>query len=172
MNGIVSSHSLPLPAWARRGVAVPALLAILVGLGAFSLAPSAHAAARTHTTSAHHVAGVQTDNGTVEGCPLGDVCVYPVNAGWNGGHPEARGEFYTYGVHVLQNEFNAHYVLNNQTGRALAYICLNANGTGCGSGYLCSYVSQGSLLANDDWVDVDLTSYNSIVLAPPKSGYC
>lgn len=172
MNNIFSFHSLTVPTGVQRRILVPALLAILVGLGAFSFAPSAHAAARTHPSSANGSAGPLDANGTVEGCPLGDVCIYPVNAGWNNGHPEARGELYTYGVHVLQNEYNAHYVLNNQTGRALAYICLNADGTNCGSGYLCSYVSQGSLLLNDDWADVDLTSYNSVKLTPAKSGYC
>src|SRR5215469_1060757 len=98
MNNNASFHSLPLPIRARRGTVVPALLAILVGLGAFSLAPSAHAA------SANRSAVALAASGTVEGCPLGDACIYPVNAGWNNGHPEARGMYYYYGTYVLSNE--------------------------------------------------------------------
>jgi hypothetical protein len=161
MNDNFSFHSLPLPTWARRRILVPALLAILVGLGAFSLAPSAHATARTHTASAHHAAGALTDSGTKEGCPLGYACIYPQNAGWNNGVPEARGMYYVYGTYVLQNEYKAHYVLNNQTGNAPIYLCYHADGTDC-SGTICPPY----------WINWDLTPFNSIVLAPPKSGLC
>jgi hypothetical protein len=171
MNTSFSFHPISLPTGARRRILVPALLAILLGLGAFSFAPSVYAASLTHTSAANGSAGSLAANGTVEGCPLGYACIYPVNAGWNNGHPEARGFFYTYGTHVLSNEFNTHRVFNNQTGSALVYLCYHADGTDC-DGPLCTYGDDGGLLYGYNYVDTNMTPYNSIKLTPPKSGYC
>jgi len=49
--------------------------------------------------SAAPTASATVAGGTVEGCPYGAVCIYPVNAGWNHGRPENRGIFWSYRVH-------------------------------------------------------------------------
>lgn len=89
--------------------------------------------------------------GTVEGCPFGDVCVYPQNAGWNGGHPSLT--FYTYGAHNLSNQLGSHYVFNNQSGAAVARLCTGYNGVGCGTEGHPGQV-----------INANLTPINSIVL--------
>jgi hypothetical protein len=58
---------------------------------------------------------------TVQGCPSGAVCIYPQNAGWNGGHPSLI--FFSYGYHNLTNQFGTHRFYNHQTGGASAYGC-------------------------------------------------
>ena len=63
-----------------------------------------------------------------EGCPSGAVCIYPENAGWNGGHPESNGIFYSYGYHNLSGQYGIHYVYNNQTGGASATLNWGYNG--------------------------------------------
>lgn len=179
MNHIFSFRPLPLPAWAQRGILVTAaLLAMLLGLGAFSLVPPAHAASHAQLSSANRSAGALSANGTVEGCPLGYACIYPVNAGWNGGVPEGRGFFFTYGVHPLSNEFNSHRVFNNQTSDALVWLCKDTAGTDCpmtvplGPLPLCAYSEFGKLFNGTDYADIDLTPYNSIKLTPfqPNKG--
>lgn len=177
MNNLFSFHPLPLPTWAQRGSLVAALLAILLGLGAFSFVPSAHAASWAQTSSTNRSAGSLNANGTVEGCPLGYACIYPVNAGWNHGVPEGRGFFFTYGVHPLSNEFNTHRVFNNQTGRALVFLCKNADGTDCPKYInglqilpLCTYSEFGGLINGVTYADIDLTPFNSIKLTPYQSG--
>lgn len=178
MNTIFSVHPLPLPTWARRGILVTVLLAMMLGLGAVSFAPSAHAASRAYTSSATRSAVALADNGTVEGCPSGYACIYPVNAGWNHGVPEGRGLFFTYGVHPLSNEFNTHRVFNNQTSKALVFLCYDTAGTNCptllDSPYplpLCAYSEFGALINNVDYADINLTPFNSIKLTPYQSGF-
>lgn len=171
MNHIFSFHPLPLPAWAQRGsLVMAALLAMLLGLGAFSVAPSAHAASHAQTASANRSAGALSANGTVEGCPLEAACIYPVNAGWNGGVPEGRGIFFTLGVHPLSNEFHRHRVFNNQTNNDLVWLCTDTAGTSClrvlsGTPLpLCAYSEFGALINGADFADFDLTMINSIKL--------
>jgi hypothetical protein len=89
--------------------------------------------------------------GTVNGCPAGDVCVYP-GASWNGGVPQL--EWSAYGAHDLSNMYGSHRVFNNQTGGAVAATCTQYGGGGCtwhGVGW---------------YADVDLTPVNSIGLMP------
>lgn len=86
-----------------------------------------------------------------EGCPYGAVCIYPQNAGWNGGHPSLF--FYSYGAHNLSNQLGTHRIYNNQSGGATMRTCTGYNGTGC----------QGYLPANN-YLDKNLTPINSITL--------
>jgi hypothetical protein len=102
-------------------------------------------------TNAHQ--GAMVSNSSTEGCPSGDACIYPENKGWNGGHPESNGYYYTYGVHELYGQYGDHYVFNNQTNNALVYLCKNTNGTNC----------YGPLYAGF-YTNFDLTPINSIVL--------
>jgi hypothetical protein len=92
------------------------------------------------------------------GCPSGAVCVYPQNAGWNGGHPSLF--FYSYGAHNLSNQFGTHRVFNHQYGGlyAFASTCLGYDGTG----RTVRVIPRGS------WSDENLTPINSIVLARPQ----
>ena len=91
--------------------------------------------------------------GTYQGCPSGYVCLYPQDAGWNGGNPSYK--WYSYGAHNLSNQFGTHRIFNNQTGGAIARNCTGYNGTGC----------QGVQAANT-YADYNYTPYNSVVLAP------
>jgi hypothetical protein len=89
---------------------------------------------------------------TVQGCPSGAVCIYPQNAGWNGGHPSLI--FYSYGYHNLTNQFGTHRFYNHQTGGASAYGCSGFGGT-------------GQMLFGGDaggWSDQNFTPANSVVL--------
>ncbi|GAB4004130.1 phage tail tip lysozyme [Nocardioides ultimimeridianus] len=89
--------------------------------------------------------------GTVNGCPAGDVCVYP-GASWNNGVPQLAWS--AYGAHDLSNMYGSHRVFNNQTGGAVAATCTQYGGGGCtwhGAGW---------------YADVDLTPVNSIALEP------
>lgn len=97
--------------------------------------------------------GAQAAGSTVEGCNYGYVCIYPENAGWNGGHPSLT--YYTYGAHNLSSQYGNHIVYNNQSGGATMRTCTGSNGTGC----------QGYLTANTYMVK-DLTPINSITLEP------
>ncbi|REK90341.1 hypothetical protein DY245_11065 [Streptomyces inhibens] len=89
--------------------------------------------------------------GTYEGCPYGAVCIYPQNAGWNGGHPSLV--YYSYGAHNLSNQFGTHRIFNNQSGGATVRVCTGYNGTGCGG-------------TTPPWTyyDRDFTPINSILL--------
>jgi hypothetical protein len=89
---------------------------------------------------------------TYQGCPAGYVCLYPQNAGWNGGRPSHK--WYTYGAHNLSNQFGIHRFFNNQTGGAVAQNCTGYNGTGC----------QGKQAAGT-WWDYNYTPYNSVRLS-------
>ncbi|UIJ34318.1 hypothetical protein [Allobranchiibius sp. GilTou73] len=106
--------------------------------GAAVVAPAAHA------------------GGTYEGCPYGAVCIYPQNAGWNGGHPEAGGVYWSYGAHNLSNQYGNHYVFNNQYGGARMAFNYGYNGT-----------HRRSTMNAYTYVDLDLYPINSITLLRP-----
>jgi hypothetical protein len=89
---------------------------------------------------------------TYQGCPAGYVCLYPQNAGWNGGHPSFK--WFRYGSYNLVNQFGTHRFLNNQTGGAVAQNCKGYNGTNC-----LGVQPAGS------WWDWDYTPINSVRLA-------
>jgi hypothetical protein len=91
--------------------------------------------------------------GSYEGCPSGYVCLYPENAGWNGGHPSAL--YYYYGAYNLSNQYGTHRFFNNQTGGAVGHIC-----TGYDGGGTCLGQPAGT------WSDDNFTPINSITLTP------
>lgn len=99
--------------------------------------------------------GSSPGGGSSEGCPSGDVCIYPEGTGWNGGHPESSGVYYNYGYYNLSGQYGTHRIFNNQTGGATLRPCTGSNGTGC----------QGALAAGS-YIDKDLTPINSITLEP------
>jgi hypothetical protein len=86
-----------------------------------------------------------------QGCPSGYVCLYPQNAGWNGGHPSAV--YYRYGAYNLVNQYGTHRFFNNQTGGAVGHICTGYNGGGT-----CLGQPAGT------WSDDNFTPINSITL--------
>jgi hypothetical protein len=88
-----------------------------------------------------------------QGCDPGYVCIYPQNAGWNGGHPSLA--YKTYGYHNLSGQYGVHRIFNNQTGGATMRTCTGYNGTGC-QGYLQAW----------SYMDKNLTPINSITLEP------
>jgi hypothetical protein len=88
---------------------------------------------------------------TIQGCPSGYVCVYPQNAGWNGGRPSHK--YYYYGVYNLRNQFGSHRVFNNQTGGAVVNLYSGYNGRN-------SIARMGATR----WNDINLTPVNSIRL--------
>lgn len=85
--------------------------------------------------------------GTYEGCPYGDVCIYP-NASWNGGHPQSsQGEFFYFGCYDLVNQFGVHRVFNNQYGGATVTLYY---GSGC----------------TDPYFTIDQYTYSDVNLTP------
>lgn len=88
-----------------------------------------------------------------QGCPAGYVCIYPRDKGWNGGHPEAGGLFYSYGAHNLSNQYGNHYIFNNQYDEAL--VTLDERPNGVDHAYL---ISAGTAAV------YNLTPINSITL--------
>ena len=129
MNNLFSFHMTNLPKWGHRVVLVAALLAVMLGFGALSFAPAAHAASLAQTSSATRSAAVMPAAGTVEGCPYWYACIYPENAGWNGGHPSLM--YYYYGTYQLYNQFGNHYIFNNQTNGSLFWLCTDSYGNTC-----------------------------------------
>jgi hypothetical protein len=119
----------------RRVAAAGLAVAAVVGVQTL-VAPSAEAA------------------GTYQGCPYGAVCVYPQNAGWNGGHPSLF--FYSYGAHNLSNQYGNHYVFNNQYGGASSTLNKGYNGA-----------SPYFRINAYNVCNCDLTPTNSITLLPP-----
>jgi hypothetical protein len=92
---------------------------------------------------------------TVNGCPLGYACIYPQNADPNHASPSLM--FYTYGVHLIYNQYGRHYAYNNQTDGAVMWFCTDSNGNNC-PGYL--------IAGTGGWAD--LTPINSIKLTRSK----
>lgn len=85
-------------------------------------------------------------------CPSGYVCIYPEGASrLNFSTPTNR--YYRYGTYKLSNQYNGHYVYNNQTGGAKVALCKNSNGTNC------PYT-----LGANQYVYYNLTPINSIKL--------
>lgn len=104
----------------------------------------------------------------VHGCPSGAVCVYPRNAGWNGGHPERGGVYFSYGAHNLHDQLGYHYVLNNQyidnrSGWPMVSLMTGYNGSGKASDVLDPVDGIG-LRKNGSWVNFNLTPINSLYL--------
>ncbi len=94
-------------------------------------------------------------SGTVQGCPRGAVCIYPANKGYNHGHPEAGGIFWSRGPHNLKGQYGVHRVLNNQYGGW--YVTLNKGSGG----------SHPAFRINEFYyTDYNLTPINSITLHP------
>jgi hypothetical protein len=88
-----------------------------------------------------------------QGCPSGYVCIYPRDQGWNGGHPEVGGLFYSYGAHNLSNQYGNHYIFNNQYGEALVTLDQRPNG-----------VDHAYLIPAGTAAVYNLTPINSITL--------
>lgn len=121
-------------------------------------AAAGHQASATSTTPSgvtpvlHRPSAVPA-SGTYEGCPYGDVCIYP-NASWNGGHPQSsQGEFFYFGCYDLVNQFGVHRVFNNQYGGATVTLYY---GSGCTDSYFT--IDQYT------YSDVNLTPIYSISL--------
>lgn len=89
--------------------------------------------------------------GEFQGCPLGYVCLYPQNAGWNNGVPSHR--WFYYGSYNLSNQFGTHRFFNNQTDGAKAWTCLNYGGTNCPTYQIAN-----------SWWDYNFTPINSVKL--------
>ncbi|MER5741799.1 hypothetical protein ACFV97_26365 [Streptomyces sp. NPDC059913] len=86
------------------------------------------------------------------GCPSGAACVYA-----EGKAPSAAtltDTYWSYGAHDLKNQYNSHWVANNQTGGASITLCYGYGGTTCTG----PTIYAGGMLA------VDLTKVNSIRL--------
>jgi hypothetical protein len=90
-------------------------------------------------------------------CPEGAVCIYP-----EGKDPAQDPNvnptyvFYSYGAHNIQNQFNRHWVYNNQHSNASAQLCRGANGVGCEDPIEAKWA-----------VYADLTPINSVKLNRP-----
>jgi hypothetical protein len=98
----------------------------------------------------------------VQGCDPGYVCIYPQNAGWNGGRPSHR--YLRYGCYNLSNMFGIHRLFNNQTGGVPMRTCLDYNCGRC-EGYL--FPPGWNPLHPDGWIDKNFTPVNSIILVRP-----
>jgi hypothetical protein len=119
---------------------------------ASAIAFAAVAIMATATASAS-AATASASAATYQGCSPGYVCIYPENAGWNGGQPSHT--YYRYGAHNLSGQYGIHRLFNNQTGGAGAYACTGYNGGG-----------QCWRLNTNNYWDINLTPINSIVLTP------
>jgi serine/threonine protein kinase len=122
--------------------------------------PTKQTAGATETATAHAATKAQTPTkiatqtaatSTLHGCPLGYACIYPEGAGWNGDRPSHK--FYYYDFYQLSNQYNYHYIVNNQTGGALFRLCTDWNGN------TCSYT-----LSAGYWTSYNLTPINSVRL--------
>jgi hypothetical protein len=131
---------------------------LLAGVATASAATIKAPASQAPVTNVRQlpVSGHAHPDATVEGCPSGYVCLYPENAGWNGGKPEST--YYVYGTYNLSNVLGNHYFFNNQTGNAEGAFCKGNNGTGT-----CYYQAAGT------WSEDNFTPINSILLAPAGS---
>ena len=87
---------------------------------AAALIPAAGAQAASTSSSSHEVraVGSQRADGTSNGCPSGDVCLYTAS-GWYDGAPYQ--EFYHYGCYPLIGEHGPSVIFNYQTGGASAF---------------------------------------------------
>ncbi|CAM5652763.1 hypothetical protein [Streptomyces griseorubiginosus] len=64
-------------------------------------------------------------------CPAVAVCVFPegVDAGTTQTSP--TNTYWSYGPHNLSGQYGYHWVYNNHTGGAQAYLCTSYNGRDC-----------------------------------------
>lgn len=136
---------------------------IRAALASAAVVAAAGAAIVTGGTAAH--AAALADNW--HGCDSGWVCIYAEGVGWDDLSANNINEaFYTYGAHNLRNEYNGHWVINNQSdtdaGWAEAKFCTGYNGGGaCGvdTGQLEAILAAGTgrFVSN-------LSPLNSVVL--------
>lgn len=139
------------------GLIVPAVLT-----QSASAQVTTHAASRSvyQTTNGHVVVVNATPtpftNSKVKGCPSGDVCMY-TSSGWSNNSPEHK--WYNYGCYNLSNEYGTRYVLNNQTGGALAALWYNY---GCTNLYFRIASSSNTAY----YWEGSITPINSINLEP------
>ncbi|MFF8269663.1 hypothetical protein ACF059_20055 [Streptomyces sp. NPDC016562] len=85
------------------------------------------------------------------GCPSGAACIYR-GPGGSGG---VTNQYWSRGVHKLYNQYGVHTVFNNQTDGWKFILCHGSNGDNCDWTFY-----PGA------WADVDLTSYNSVIVTP------
>ena len=175
MNGTQHSHDSRVAGVARGAITSKAVRSASLAAVAALLAVAGAA-----------VSGgpAQAASSTVHGCPRGAVCIYPQNKGWNNGHPESSGVFWSYGPHNLSNQTGDHYVLNNQSKTkpfwSVALGCTGYNGTGklsSASFLLDPWIAADSAHQNtaDErglaWQNLNLTPVNSVVLTTPSGNY-
>ncbi|MFD4871838.1 MULTISPECIES: hypothetical protein [unclassified Streptomyces] len=122
---------------------------MLSAVGAFATAATAVVA------MSGVAAAAPASNSTQFGCPSGAVCIYGQGV-YPPDNPHPTNVYYSYGAHNLSNQLGYHYVINNQYGGASASLCKNYGGTNC-----------VLTLAQDYYVNYDLTPINSITLNRP-----
>lgn len=110
-------------------------------------------------TSLAAMAGVQSNaspaqaSGTVQGCPVGYLCLYKSKS-WNGGNQRPDAKYYRCGVVNLSGWVTRHgSVLNNQTSGVTTQFYRGFNGTGTVLAHLFAY---------DYRADFDFYPVNSI----------
>jgi hypothetical protein len=91
------------------------------------------------------------------------VCIYPENTGFNGGHPESNGVFFSYTGHNLSNQYGAHKMVNNQTGDAGFGLCKGYGGSGGFARTTPIVAEEGKAPYS---VTVQLSPVNSVDLRP------
>jgi hypothetical protein len=96
------------------------------------------------------------DTPKVWGCDPGWVCIYQDSKEFS----PITQEFFTYGAHNLQNQFDFHDIVNNQTGGATVTLCYGYNGVNCTGPTLLSYEVCCAY-------GINLTPINSIRLNRP-----
>jgi hypothetical protein len=131
------------------------ILAAVLALPLLGLAPSTAAAAGGGRAAASSAQAASD----FFGCPSGAVCIYRDG---NPNHLSAAfitNEYFSYGAHNLVNQFNDHWVLNNQFGgpNATAVLCFGFGGTNC----------NGDIISPGVGFVENLTPINSIVLNRP-----
>src|SRR5215510_6946670 len=72
---------------------------------------------------------------TVWGCDPGWVCIYADQKEFS----PITNRYFRYGTYNLQNQFDYHDIVNNQTGGATVTLCYGYNGTNCDSRPLLTY---------------------------------
>ncbi|MFJ9518465.1 hypothetical protein ACIRPK_09395 [Kitasatospora sp. NPDC101801] len=106
------------------------------------------------TVSAEARSAPPTSQGDFAGCRTGWVCIY-ADASWNS---RIVYQWQNYGAHNLANMEGAHRVFNNQTGGAVAYLCL---------GYGASNCPGGNDVQPWEYWDTNLSPINSVWMPAP-----
>lgn len=93
------------------------------------------------------------------GCPSGAVCIYEDGDVNHLSVAYITDTYWSYGAHNLVNQFNDHWVVNNQYGgpNATAVVCYGYNGSNC----------TGDTIPPGWGFVENLTPINSIVLNRP-----